>query len=182
MEAPLSLGLSRWPEVLGMRYWQAEAKNLFPLGLSQVTLAMRGKSVKTCASSWKLISTHRERRAANLAEALYRELFRGGGFGVVQQTTAYLGAAPREDVKRRLSPTFPRYRQTPLDQVEATELLQAIRAIETRGSYDLAHRVLQVCGQVFRYGIATGVAPEFVRRSARRTDSAREASSSSCPH
>jgi len=34
--------------------------------------------------------------------------------------------------------------------------LQAIRAIEARGSYDLAHRVLQVCGQVFRYGIATG--------------------------
>jgi integrase len=25
-----------------------------------------------------------------------------------------------------------------------------------RGAYDLAHRVLQVCGQVFRYGVATG--------------------------
>jgi integrase len=31
-----------------------------------------------------------------------------------------------------------------------------IRIIEHRGSYDLAHRVLGVCGQVFRYGIATG--------------------------
>jgi integrase len=62
-----------------------------------------------------------------------------------------------EDVKRRLeSNIFPVLGKRPLDQIEATELLQAIRAIETRGSYDLAHRVLQVCGQVFRYGIATG--------------------------
>jgi len=31
-----------------------------------------------------------------------------------------------------------------------------VRPIEERGAYDLAHRVLQVCGQVFRYGVATG--------------------------
>ena len=31
-----------------------------------------------------------------------------------------------------------------------------IRIIEQRGSYDLAHRVLGVCGQVFRYGVSTG--------------------------
>lgn len=61
------------------------------------------------------------------------------------------------DVKRRLeSNIFPVLGKRPIDQIEAPELLQAIRAIEARGSYDLAHRVLQVCGQVFRYGIATG--------------------------
>jgi integrase len=62
-----------------------------------------------------------------------------------------------EDVKRRFeSNIFLVLGKRPLDQIEAPELLQAIRAIESRGSYDLAHRVLQVCGQVFRYGIATG--------------------------
>jgi len=35
-------------------------------------------------------------------------------------------------------------------------LLAAVRKIEHRGAYDLAHRVLQVSGQVFRYGVATG--------------------------
>lgn len=35
-------------------------------------------------------------------------------------------------------------------------MLRAIRKIEARGAFDLAHRVLQVCGQVFRYGIAIG--------------------------
>jgi hypothetical protein len=61
------------------------------------------------------------------------------------------------DVKRRLEANiFPLLGKRPLDQIEAPELLQAIRKIEDRGSYDLAHRVLEECGQVFRYGIATG--------------------------
>ena len=61
------------------------------------------------------------------------------------------------DVKRRLeSNIFPTIGKRPIDQIEAPELLQTIRKIEARGAYDLAHRVLQVCGQVFRYGIATG--------------------------
>jgi len=34
--------------------------------------------------------------------------------------------------------------------------LITIRIIVQRGAYDLAHRVLQVCSQVFRYGVATG--------------------------
>jgi hypothetical protein len=61
------------------------------------------------------------------------------------------------DVNRRLEANiFPLLGKRPLDQIEAPELLQAIWKIEDRGSYDLAHSVLQVCGQVFRYGIATG--------------------------
>lgn len=61
------------------------------------------------------------------------------------------------DVKRRLeSNIFPNIGRRPIDQIDAPELLQTIRKIEVRGAYDLAHRVLQVCGQVFRYGIATG--------------------------
>jgi integrase len=35
-------------------------------------------------------------------------------------------------------------------------LLAAVRKIEARGAYDLAHRVLGVASQVFRYGVATG--------------------------
>ena len=61
------------------------------------------------------------------------------------------------DVRRRLeSNIFPTIGKRPIEQIEAPELLQTIRKIEARGAYDLAHRVLQVCGQVFRYGIATG--------------------------
>jgi integrase len=62
-----------------------------------------------------------------------------------------------DDVKRRLEKNiFPFLGIRPIDQIEAPELLHAVRKIEARGAYDLAHRVLQVCGQVFRYGLATG--------------------------
>lgn len=62
-----------------------------------------------------------------------------------------------DDVRRRLEKNaFPSIGRRPIEQIEAPELLAMIRKIEERGAYDLAHRVLQVCGQVFRYGIATG--------------------------
>ena len=62
-----------------------------------------------------------------------------------------------KDVKRRLeSNVFPYIGMHPISKIEAPELLNMLRIIENRGSYDLAHRVLQVCGQVFRYGVVTG--------------------------
>jgi len=36
------------------------------------------------------------------------------------------------------------------------EILEFLRKIESRGTFETAHRVKQVCGQVFRYGVATG--------------------------
>lgn len=61
------------------------------------------------------------------------------------------------DVLRRLEVnTFPAIGRRPISEIDAPELLAAVRPMEERGAHDLAHRVLQVCGQVFRYGIATG--------------------------
>lgn len=62
-----------------------------------------------------------------------------------------------DTIRRRLEvDAFPALGARPIQQIDPPELLAAMRVIEARGSYDLAHRVLQVCGQVFRYGIATG--------------------------
>ncbi len=41
-------------------------------------------------------------------------------------------------------------------EVKAPELLGVARRVESRGALDTAHRVLQTCGQVFRYAVATG--------------------------
>ena len=61
------------------------------------------------------------------------------------------------DVLRRLeSNLFPEIGSEPIAEVAAPMLLAAVRKIEHRGAYDLAHRVLQVASQVFRYGVATG--------------------------
>ena len=88
-------------------------------------------------------------RAANSFEAVAREWY-----GKQAHTWVESHAS---DVLRRLETNlFPAIGEWPIADLEAPELLDAVRTIEQRGAYDLAHRVLQVSGQVFRYGIATG--------------------------
>ena len=61
------------------------------------------------------------------------------------------------DVLQRLEVNvFPFIGRRPIGEIEAPELLATVRKVEARGAHDLAHRVLGVCGQVMRYGIATG--------------------------
>jgi len=51
---------------------------------------------------------------------------------------------------------FPYIGARPIHEIEAPELLQVMRRIEARGVIDTLHRALQNCGQIFRYGVATG--------------------------
>ncbi|MEO8400930.1 MAG: integrase arm-type DNA-binding domain-containing protein [Gammaproteobacteria bacterium] len=51
---------------------------------------------------------------------------------------------------------FPWIGRRPIMEVTAPELLSALRRVESRGAIETAHRILQICGQVFRYAIATG--------------------------
>jgi len=51
---------------------------------------------------------------------------------------------------------FPILASRPINEIKAPELLAVLRLIETRGAIDIAHRVLQTCGQIFRYAVATG--------------------------
>lgn len=41
-------------------------------------------------------------------------------------------------------------------EIKAPELLAVLRSVEKRGHYETARRLRSTCGQVFRYGIATG--------------------------
>jgi integrase len=50
---------------------------------------------------------------------------------------------------------FPFIGNISISKVKSSELLNAIRKIEARGNAETAHRVLQICGQIFRYAIAT---------------------------
>jgi integrase len=62
-----------------------------------------------------------------------------------------------ETVIRRLELNiFPWLGKLPAAEITAPQLLEALRRIEARGALETAHRVLSICGQVFRYAIATG--------------------------
>lgn len=53
---------------------------------------------------------------------------------------------------------FPSIGSKPIKDITAPELLAMLRAIEKRGTVDMAHRIQQHCGAVFRYAISTGIA------------------------
>ena len=44
----------------------------------------------------------------------------------------------------------------PLDDITPPKLLAVLRLVENRGAKESAHRIKQIAGQVFRYGVATG--------------------------
>jgi len=43
-----------------------------------------------------------------------------------------------------------------ISEITAPQLLEALRRIEYKGALETAHRVQQICGQIFRYAVATG--------------------------
>lgn len=51
---------------------------------------------------------------------------------------------------------FPWIGRRPIAEIEAPELLTCLRRVEGRGAVETAHRVKDICGQVFRFGIASG--------------------------
>jgi integrase len=50
---------------------------------------------------------------------------------------------------------IPSLGKRPIGQIEPLEVLDAIRKIESRGAIEMAKRVMQMAGGIFRYGVAT---------------------------
>ena len=51
---------------------------------------------------------------------------------------------------------FPAIGRMPIDTIEPTDILTALRTIEAKRRHDTAHRARTLCSQVFRYAISTG--------------------------
>ncbi|MCK9296124.1 MAG: tyrosine-type recombinase/integrase [Desulfobulbaceae bacterium] len=51
---------------------------------------------------------------------------------------------------------FPHIGAASMQEINAPSLLSMLRQIEARGNFETVRRVNQICGQVFRYAIATG--------------------------
>ena len=78
------------------------------------------------------------------------------------------------NVMRRLEmDVFPYIGTRPISEIDPPELLNSVlRKIEKRGALDVVARVKQICGQIFRYGVATGTCkrdPTFDLRGALKT-------------
>ncbi len=62
----------------------------------------------------------------------------------------------RTSLSRLVNDVFPWLGARPVGEIEAPELLAVLRRIESRGALSSAHRSLAICGQIFRYALATG--------------------------
>jgi integrase len=87
--------------------------------------------------------------AANSVEVVAREWLEKLGSRWAKSHAAKTKRALERDV-------FPWLGTTPIALVSAPQLLTVLRRVEGRGAVDTAHRLGHVCGQIFRYAIATG--------------------------
>lgn len=51
---------------------------------------------------------------------------------------------------------FPYIGNLPVSEITAPDLLTVLKKLESTGKYEMCQRVKRICGEVFRYGIATG--------------------------
>lgn len=58
-------------------------------------------------------------------------------------------------ITRMENDIFPWLGKRPIADITAPDLLAALRRVEQRGAIEAAHRILQNCGKIFRYAIAT---------------------------
>ncbi|MEN8136177.1 MAG: integrase arm-type DNA-binding domain-containing protein [Thermodesulfobacteriota bacterium] len=91
----------------------------------------------------------RVEQAANSLEAIAREWF-------AKNKHIWTEGHSRTIMGRLENNVFPWLGSRPVMEVSAPEVLAMLRRIESRGALETAHRVKQICGQVFRYAIATG--------------------------
>ena len=159
-------GLYLWVYADGRKYWRLRYK----IAGSEKSLSLGVYPATSLKNARKRCDDERQRLEANLdpaaerrADKLRKLVAASNSFEAVarewcekQAKTWVKGHA--DDVMRRFEGNvFPKIGSRPISQIDAPELLTSVvKPIEDRGAYDLAHRVLQVCGQVFRYGIATG--------------------------
>ena len=88
-------------------------------------------------------------QAANSFEAVAREWF-------TKNKHVWTDGHSRTIIRRLELNIFPWFGARPVASITAPELLTSLRRIEDRGALETAHRVHQICSQVFRYAIATG--------------------------
>ena len=94
---------------------------------------------------------------ANSFETIAREWFK-------KQEQAWVEAHSTRVIRRLELNVFPMIGKRPIKLITAPELLEVLKKIEQRGVFYSAHKVKQLCGQVFRYAIATGRAERDPQR------------------
>jgi len=131
-----TLALGVYPDVslAGARERLAEARKLVADGIDPGEQRKMDKEAATDLNS---------------LEAVAREWF-------LKNKHTWMDNHAKDIITRLEANVFPWLGRTPIANVTAPMLLSVLRRIEDRGAIETAHRIKQMCGQVFRYAVATG--------------------------
>ena len=103
----------------------------------------------------------REQKLAKAAAATHT--FEAVSRQWLTKTAAERAASTQEKVTTWLEKdVFPSIGKKPISTIGPRDVLAAVQKMEARGAIDSAHRVKQICGQVFRYAVASGLAERDV--------------------
>ncbi len=75
---------------------------------------------------------------------------------IVKNKTKWSAGYTKSTQSRLKRHVFPWLGHMIIKNIEAIDVLALLRRIEGRGTIEMAHRVKMLCGQVFRYAVATG--------------------------
>jgi integrase len=96
----------------------------------------------------KAVKSAKAESAANSFEVIARE------WGAKKvETWAEKNNRSKRMLERNI---FPWLGDKPITDILPKDILECLRRVEDRGTIETAHRSLQICGQVFRYAVATG--------------------------
>jgi len=137
-QKPNSISFGAYPEVtiLEAREKRSETRKLLLKGIDPVQAKHNAKLNAAIAS-------------ANTFEAIALE-WHANKDGSWKPRTA------KDALYRLKKDIFPFIGNIPIADIRAPILLEVLRKIENRGSIEMAKRMGQFCGQIFRYSIATG--------------------------
>lgn len=136
-EKTLSLGQYPLVSLRQAREWAHDARRLLAAGSDP------GEAKKTASAEAAPAP------AGETVEAIAREWF--------EKFSKQWVPGHASKIERRLErDLFPHLGKTEIAAVRPAELLAVARRVEARGAVETAHRLLNNCGQVWRYAVATG--------------------------
>ncbi|MEO8524720.1 MAG: integrase arm-type DNA-binding domain-containing protein [Caldimonas sp.] len=135
-EKLLSLGVYPETGLANARKQRNEARELLARGIDPSIVRQAQKTART-------------QPVADSFEAVAREWH-------VKKQSGWSADHTTRTLRRMDDNVFPFIGAQHINSVTAPMLLAVIRRVESRGAIETAHTIMQQCGQVFRYGIATG--------------------------
>jgi integrase len=143
-----------------LRYFHAGKEKLLALGVyPDVSLAdardRRAHARKALAAGNDPAELKREAkrqitlRTANSFEVVAREWLE-------TRKHKWASSSSRQTTARLEQHVFPKIGPRPIAEIAPPEVLAMLRTVEARGTLETAHRIMQICGQIFMYAIATG--------------------------